>query len=45
MRILFDQGVPRGLAASLPIHEVTDRRPLLAIIPEYRTVYSEIAVS
>ena len=28
MRILFDQGVPRGLTASLPIHEVTEARKL-----------------
>jgi hypothetical protein len=28
MRILFDQGVPRGLTASLPIHEVTEAREL-----------------
>jgi hypothetical protein len=28
MRILFDQGVPRGLAASLPGHEVTEARQL-----------------
>jgi hypothetical protein len=28
MRILFDQGVPRGLAASLRIHEVTEARQL-----------------
>ena len=28
MRILFDQGVPRGLAASLPTHEVTEAREL-----------------
>jgi hypothetical protein len=26
MRILFDQGVPRGLAASLRGHEVTEAR-------------------
>ena len=28
MRILFDQGVPRGLAASLRGHEVTEARRL-----------------
>ena len=28
MRILFDQGVPRGLAASLQGHEVTEARKL-----------------
>jgi hypothetical protein len=28
MRILFDQGVPRGLTASLPGHEVTEARSL-----------------
>jgi hypothetical protein len=28
MRILFDQGVPRGLAASLRAHEVTEARRL-----------------
>jgi hypothetical protein len=28
MRILFDQGVPRGLAASLVGHEVTEARKL-----------------
>jgi predicted nuclease of predicted toxin-antitoxin system len=28
MRILFDQGVPRGLAASLQDHEVTEARRL-----------------
>jgi len=28
MRILFDQGVPRGLAASLRGHEVTEARKL-----------------
>jgi len=28
MRILFDQGVPRGLAASLRSHEVTEARKL-----------------
>jgi len=28
MRILFDQGVPRGLAASLLSHEVTEARQL-----------------
>src|SRR5882757_1122498 len=28
MRILFDQGVPRGLAASLRDHEVTEARQL-----------------
>ncbi|MGA2116928.1 MAG: DUF5615 family PIN-like protein [Bryobacteraceae bacterium] len=28
MRILFDQGVPRGLAASLRGHEVTEAREL-----------------
>ena len=28
MRILFDQGVPRGLAASLRGHEVTEARQL-----------------
>jgi hypothetical protein len=28
MRILFDQGVPRGLAASLPVHDVTEARNL-----------------
>ena len=28
MRILFDQGVPRGLAASLRSHEVTEARQL-----------------
>lgn len=28
MRILFDQGVPRGLAASLRSHEVTEARRL-----------------
>ena len=28
MRILFDQGVPRGLVASLPGHEVTEARRL-----------------
>jgi len=28
MRILFDQGVPRGLAASLRSHEVTEARAL-----------------
>src|ERR1700727_1338486 len=28
MRILFDQGVPRGLAASLRDHEVTEARKL-----------------
>jgi tRNA G18 (ribose-2'-O)-methylase SpoU len=28
MRILFDQGVPRGLAASLGGHEVTEARKL-----------------
>ena len=28
MRILFDQGVPRGLAASLPDHDVTEAREL-----------------
>jgi hypothetical protein len=28
MRILFDQGVPRGLAASLCSHEVTEARKL-----------------
>ena len=28
MRILFDQGVPRGLAASLPVHDVTEAREL-----------------
>jgi hypothetical protein len=28
MRILFDQGVPRGLAASLSVHEVTEARNL-----------------
>ena len=28
MRILFDQGVPRGLAASLGGHEVTEARQL-----------------
>ncbi len=28
MRILFDQGVPRGLAASLRNHEVTEARQL-----------------
>jgi hypothetical protein len=28
MRILFDQGVPRGLTASLPVHEVTEARKL-----------------
>jgi hypothetical protein len=28
MRILFDQGVPRGLTASLPTHEVTEAREL-----------------
>jgi len=28
MRILFDQGVPRGLTASLPAHEVTEARKL-----------------
>ena len=28
MRILFDQGVPRGLAASLRSHDVTEARKL-----------------
>jgi hypothetical protein len=28
MRILFDQGVPRGLAASLGSHDVTEARKL-----------------
>ena len=28
MRILFDQGVPRGLAASLRSHDVTEARAL-----------------
>ena len=28
MRILFDQGVPRGLTASIPVHEVTEARKL-----------------
>ena len=28
MRILFDQGVPRGLAASLRSHDVTEARQL-----------------
>ncbi len=28
MRILFDQGVPRGLAAALKNHEVTEARKL-----------------
>jgi hypothetical protein len=28
MRIQFDQGVPGGLAASLPAHEVTEARKL-----------------
>ncbi len=28
MRILFDQGVPRGLKASLRVHEVTEARKL-----------------
>jgi len=28
MRILFDQGVPRGLTASLGAHEVTEARKL-----------------
>ena len=28
MRILFDQGVPRGLAASLQSHDVTEARKL-----------------
>jgi hypothetical protein len=28
MRILFDQGVPRGLAASLRSHDVTEAREL-----------------
>ena len=28
MRILFDQGVPRGLAASLQAHDVTEARAL-----------------
>ena len=28
MRILFDQGVPRGLAASLRAHQVTEARKL-----------------
>lgn len=28
MRILFDQGVPRGLSASLDCHEVTEARKL-----------------
>lgn len=28
MRILFDQGVPRGLAASLKHHEITEARKL-----------------
>ena len=28
MRILFDQGVPRGLAASLRVHDVTEAREL-----------------
>jgi hypothetical protein len=28
MRILFDQGVPRGLAASLCVHEVVEARKL-----------------
>ena len=28
MRILFDQGVPRGLRASLSKHEVTEARAL-----------------
>jgi len=28
MRILFDQGVPRGLTASLRAHEVTEARKL-----------------
>jgi hypothetical protein len=28
MRILFDQGVPRGLAASLHGHEITEARKL-----------------
>ncbi len=28
MRILFDQGVPRGLAASLRNHEITEARQL-----------------
>ena len=28
MRVLFDQGVPRGLAASLRVHEVTEARAM-----------------
>jgi hypothetical protein len=28
MRILFDQGVPRGLKASLPDHDVPEARTL-----------------